>query len=52
LLVELELELLDGCFSSVVALGVLLEPAPAEPLMLPELDGAVLDEDEDEPPLA
>jgi len=63
--VELELE---GCFSSVVldgaaleelleldgaALdGVLLEPAPAEPLRLPELDGAVLDEDEDDPPLA
>jgi len=66
LLVELELEL-EGCFSSVVldgalleeleldgaALdGVLLEPAPAEPLRLPELDGAVLDEDEDDPPLA
>ena len=32
--------------------GVLLEPAPAEPLRLPELDGAVLDEDEDDPPLA
>ena len=64
MLVELELE---GCFSSVVldgaaleelleldgaALdGVLLEPAPAEPLGLVELDGA-LDEDEDEPPLA
>ena len=31
--------------------GVLLEPAPAEPLRLPELDGAVLDED-DAPPLA
>jgi hypothetical protein len=31
--------------------GVLLEPAPAEPLGLPELDGAVLDED-DAPPLA
>jgi hypothetical protein len=31
---------------------VLLEPAPAEPLRLPELDGAVLDEDEDDPPLA
>ena len=31
--------------------GVLLEPAPAEPLGLVELDGA-LDEDEDEPPLA
>ena len=74
---ELELEL-DGCFSSVVALGallelleldgaaldgVLLEPAPAEPLRLPEpdgaaledeepdgaLDGAALDEDEDDP---
>jgi hypothetical protein len=32
--------------------GVLLEPAPAEPLRLPELDGGVLDEDEDDPPLA
>jgi len=31
--------------------GVLLEPAPAEPLGLVELDGA-LDEDEDDPPLA
>lgn len=31
--------------------GVLLEPAPAEPLGLDELDG-VLDEDEDDPPLA
>jgi hypothetical protein len=30
---------------------VLVEPAPAEPLLMPELDGA-LDEDEDEPPLA
>jgi hypothetical protein len=35
LLVELELELLDGCFSSVVALGALLEEL--------ELDGAALD---------
>jgi hypothetical protein len=54
--VELELAPLEGCFSSVVleelAGGVLLEPAPAEPLGLPELDGAVLDEDEDAPPLA
>ena len=55
---ELELAPLEGCFSSVVlellllaAGGVLLEPAPAEPLRLPELDGAVLDED-DAPPLA
>ena len=32
--------------------GVLLEPAPAEPLGVPELDGAVIDEDEDDPPLA
>ena len=31
--------------------GVLLEPAPAEPLGLVEVEGA-LDEDEDEPPLA
>ena len=59
MLVELELAPLEGCFSSVVlellllaAGGVLLEPAPAEPLRLPELDGAVLDEDEDDPPLA
>ena len=45
MLVELELESLDGgC--------VLLEPAPAEPLGLLELEGAVLDEDEDDPPLA
>jgi hypothetical protein len=63
LLVELELAPLGGCFSGVadgVLLdgaeeldededGVLLEPAPAEPL---GLVGALLDEDEDEPPLA
>jgi hypothetical protein len=40
----LELELLGGWFC-----GVLLEPAPAEPL---GLVGALLDEDEDDPPLA
>jgi hypothetical protein len=32
--------------------GVLVEPAPAEPLGALELDGLVEDEDEDEPPLA
>jgi len=48
LLVELELlggVLLDEGLEE-------LEPAPAEPLGLVELDGALLDEDEDEPPLA
>jgi hypothetical protein len=49
--VELELAPLDGWFG-LVALE-LDEPAPAEPLgLLLELEGAVLDEDEDEPPLA
>jgi hypothetical protein len=58
------LELLGGVLCGVVGLlggveeldededGVLLEPAPAAPLGLLELDGEVLDEDEDEPPLA
>jgi len=59
-----ELELLGGVLCGVLGLlggveeldededGVLLEPAPAAPLGLLELDGEVLDEDEDEPPLA
>jgi len=48
--VELELAP-DGGFG-LVALE-LDEPAPAEPLgLLLELEGGVLDEDEDEPPLA
>jgi hypothetical protein len=53
--VELELAPLDGWFVSValeLLEGVLLEPAPAEPLGVLELEGALLDEDEDEPPLA
>jgi len=51
LLVSEELEELDG----VRALeddGVLLEPAPAAPVVVSELDGVLDDEDEDEPPLA
>ncbi len=64
MVVELELELLGGVLCGVLGLlggveeldededGVLLEPAPAAPLGLLELDGEVLDEDEDEPPLA
>ena len=48
-----ELLELDGAALDGAALdGVLLEPAPAEPLGVPELDGAVIDEDEDDPPLA
>ena len=62
--VELELEELDGVRGVVAGAGVaeldeeddgvLLEPAPAAQLWLEELEGAgvVLDEDEDEPPLA
>src|SRR5258707_11729842 len=58
------MELLGGVLCGVLGLrggfegldededGVLLEPAPAAPLGLLELDGEVLDEDEDEPPLA
>ena len=54
-----ELEELDGVDEELDGVeelddeddGVLLEPAPAEPLVVSELDGAA-DEDEEEPPLA
>jgi hypothetical protein len=66
-LVSLELELDDGVEDELDGVedeldgveeldedddGVLLEPAPAEPLGELELDGLVDDEDEEEPPLA
>ena len=48
--VELESEL-DGVLLDEDEDGVLLEPAPAAPLGVLELDGLVDDEDEEEPPL-